>query len=63
MRIFAAVCVSTFPSASVTFTSPALSSEASPLIESILFFLKRKSTPAAPLSETTRERLMIADQS
>ena len=41
IRIFFAVCVSSLPSADFTRTSPVLSSDASPLIESILFFLKR----------------------
>ncbi len=63
MRTFFAVWVSVLPSASFTFTSPALSIEASPRIESILFFLKRKSTPAVPFSDTTRERLKMAPQS
>ena len=50
IRTFFATCVSSLPSAAFTFTSLALSNDASPRSQSILFFLKRKSTPAEPFA-------------
>ena len=56
MRIFFAECVSS-SRRRTHFDFPGLSSDASPRNGSILFFLKRKSTPAEPFSLTTRGAL------
>ena len=55
---FVAVCVSVLPSAPVTFTVLPLPSVPVPLIQVILFFLKRNSTPFEFLLLTSRERFI-----
>src|SRR5262249_7948641 len=53
-----AVCVSLFPSGGVTFTDLFGASVPTPLIQVILFFLNRNSTPLEFLVLTSRERFI-----
>ncbi len=55
---FVASCFSVFPSAVFTFTDLPPASVPVPLIQVILFFLKRNSTPLEFCRLTARERFM-----